>query len=566
MNKDNSWKECNQESIRVGKVSYKGPNLRPVGKILLWGSGIGLMIWGGLKIYFFCKQAEKDIEVDNAKSGNNINEHREASKDNMAEDDNRTDNDIRKAQALSDIRMEERRQTIEMKQAAKRSVANDSPNNKLSLREWINSFHAKFTLPDYSPIQFLASVLNGCPSGFEDAAMVSFLGECGALCFSKVRALYLDDKYHSPSIQVIVEGEHGSGKGSILEIYQRVFSRVIDADSDKMFASDPTEVIVQTAGINISQAKFYQTLANNQEVHSFAFESECLTVLDTFKKTNGLSFDYLRKAFQNETVYQNNMWRDAVCGSFRVFFNYVFTGTPKAISVLFNEDEVEGGTASRICFAIIPEVDRITPFVFFPSSSELSDMQDQIDAWRQKYCFKTVDGKDVACQEYEIDLGYVCDALQDWLNKQYDLSEQEGVKERNSERMRMGAIAFHFAIVLHMLAGEPKASERKLRKTVVDLTIYIANYCMERYLTKFSDYNPQAPVNETGNADETAESTSILPERRRLTHEELLEWYYLRGTYDDDGNLIGYGYIARQLNVERQSVINSFRSFKKNRH
>ena len=556
-------------SFGFGPFRAKANGAKPL-KLFGWGAGIALLFWGVYRWFDGLidesqskSSAEQDIRVADSKSANSINEHHEASQDRMTEDNNKTDNDIRLEQAKSEIRMEERRQIAEMRQAAKESTANVPAKDSVSLKEWINRFHARHPMPDYSSIQFLASVLDGCPPGYEDAMMMGLLSELGALCFSKVRAQYLDNKGHSPNIQVVVEGEHGSGKGKIVDLYERIFSKVIDADNEKLYRPDATNVIVQTAGINISRAMFYEIMANNQEVHIFVLESESSTVLDTFKKANGLSFDFLRKAFNNETIYQNNMMKCSVRGSFRVFFNYIFTGTPEAIAELFNSNEVEGGTASRICFAIIPEVDRLTPFMTFPCGGKLVNMQDQIDAWRKKYCFETVDGNDKACQEYEIDLSYVCEALQDWLDEQYNLSEQEGVKERKGERMRMAAIAFHCAIVLHMLAGEPQPNDRKLRKTVKDLTIYIANYCMERYLTKFSDYLPQIPVNETS-ADETRPANSK-PERRPLTQEELREWYYQRGNYDDDGNVIGYGYIAKQLGVNIDSVKYSFKKYKKNK-
>lgn len=545
-------------------------------KVLGWGMFITLGGYGIYRLFnYFGNRGDSRtsqeehthntndrINLEDAKSTNTINEHHEASRDAMAVDDNRTDNHIREAQALSDIRMNERKQVMELRQS-KKFATNVPAKDNVSLREWINSFHARYPMPDYSSIQFLAPILDACPSGFEDAMLMSLLSECGALCFSKVRALYLDGNQHSPSIQVVVEGEHGSGKGKILDLYERLFSRVIDADNEKLSRTDVANVILQTAGINISRAKFYEIMANNHEVHIFALESESATVLDTFKKANGLSFDYLRKAFSNERIYQNNMMRHSPNGSFLVYFNYVFTGTPDAITVLFNRDEVEGGTASRICFAIIPEVGRMAPFMVFPSGNELDIMRDQIDSWRQQYCYQTVDGIDTACPEYEIELDYVCKALQDWQDEQCDRSVQEGVKERTSERMRMAAIAFNCAIVLHMLAGEPQSKDIKLRRTVKELAVYIANYCMERYLSKFSDYLPQTQNVET-HADES-NLANPTPERRPLTNKELFDWYYLRGTYDDDGKVIGYGYIAKELGVDIDSVKNSFRRFKKNK-
>ena len=495
------------------------------------------------------------INLEDAKSTNSINEHHEASKDTMAEDDNQTDNEIRKAQAFSEIRVNERKQMMELKQTVN-PVAVPSTKSEQSLKGWIDCFHSKFPMPDYSSIPILASVLDGCPGDYKDAVMMSLLPAFGALGFSKVRALYLDGKQHSPSIQVIVEGEQGSGKGTILSFYQTLFERVIDADKEKLTRKDTSDAIIQTAGINISQAKFHEVMANNQGVHIHAIETETATVKNVFKKSNGLSFDFLRKAFHNEPIYLNNKAKGTIHGAFPVLFNYTFTGTPKAVGSLINAKEVEGGTASRICFAVIPEVGRITPFVDFPCGSELDDMQDQIDSWRQQYCFQTVDGKDVACQEHVINLDYICDALQDWQIEQYHLFEQHGVKERNTVRMRMATIAFHCAIVLHMLAGEPKPKDIRLRRTVKELAIYIANYCMERYLSKFTDFGLQVQANEAS-TDET-DSTEAAPEHRRLTQEEIEEWYYLRGTLDENGKIIGLGTIAKKLGVDRYSVKNSF--------
>lgn len=559
--------------IGLGPLRTWAKGSKPL-KVFGWGMFIAL---GGYGIYrlvgLFANKGDSKtrqeehthntndrINLEDAKSKNTINEHHEASKDTMAVDDNRTDNEIRKAQVISEIRVNERKQMMELKQTVN-PVAVPSTKSEQSLKGWIDCFHSKFPMPDYSSIPILASVLDGCPDDYKDAVMMSLLPAFGALGFSKVRALYLDGKQHSPSIQVIVEGEQGSGKGTILSFYQTLFERVIDADKEKLTRKDTSDAIIQTAGINISQAKFHEVMANNQGVHIHAIETETATVKNVFKKSNGLSFDFLRKAFYNEPIYLNNMSKSATHGTFPVNFNYTFTGTPKAIDSLINADEVDGGTASRICFAVIPEMGRMAPYFEYPSGSDLDNIQDRIDSWRQKYCFQTVDGKDVACPKYEVNVDYVCEALQDWLDEQYNRFVQEGVEERNKLRMRIGTIPFHCAIVLHMLAGEPQPNDRKLRKTVKELTIYIANYCMERYLTKFTDYGLQVQANEA--TTDNSDSTAAAPVRRKLTQEEIDEWYYLRGTLDENGKIIGYGTIGKKLGVDKYSVKNSFDRYEK---
>lgn len=548
--------------VKVGPVStsYDGANPKKDMTNFLIPVGVFIGFLGGsyvaYRLFHANKKHDHKTEELNTKSENNIRESQVYSQEKMNEYDNKTDNDIRLAQALSKIRINERQQMV---QFSKATSVKCSPRQRMSLANWIKGFHSKYPLPDYSAIQFLASILGRCPAGYEDAVLLSLLTECGALCFSKVRALYLDGKEHSPSLQTIVEGEQGSGKGKLLELHKCLFSRLIESDMRKLNLEDCSDVIIQTAGINISQSKFHEVMANNQGVHIYAIETEINTVEENLKKPNGLSFDYLRKAFNNEPIYLNNKAKGVVHGSFPVFFNYTFTGTPKAIDSLINAKEVECGTASRMCFSAIPEVERFAPSMDFPCGSELQSMQDQIDEWRENYCYWTTDEKDVACAERIIFIDYVSEALVDWLDEQYALYLTEGINERNDNRLRIATIAFHFAIVLHMLAGEPKPTDRKQRKTVKELTIYIANYCMERYLYKFS--NASLPQIQADKEMPTAESN--FPNRRRLSEEEVMEWYSKRGSIDEEGHVIGYGYIAHRLNVDKDSVRNSFKRFEK---
>ena len=547
--------------VKVGPVStsYEGDNPKKDMTNFLIPVGVFIGVLGGSYIAYRLFNANKKhdhkTEELNTKSENKIRESQAYSKGKMDEYVNKTDNDIRLEQALSEIRIKERQQMV---QFSKATTAPCSPKQGMTLASWIKGFHNKYPLPDYSAIQFLAFILGRCPAGYEDAVLLSLLTECGALCFSKVRALYLDGKEHSPSLQTIVEGRQGSGKGKLLELHKCLFGRLIKSDMMKLNLENDSDVIIQTAGINISQSKFHEIMANNQGVHIYAIETEINTVEETFKKHNGLSLDYLRKAFYNEPIYLNNKAKGTVHGSFPVFFNYTFTGTPKAIDSLINAKEVENGTASRICFSAIPEVERFAPSMEFPSGSELQSMQDQIDEWREKYCYWTIDKKDIACAERIIIIDYVCDALHEWLAEQYDLYLTEGINERNDNRPRIATIAFHCAIVLHMLAGEPKPSDRKLRKTVKELTIYIANYCMERYLYKFSN----APLPQLQADIEMSNAANNRP-RRRLTDDEMLEWFPKRGTFDEEGREIGLGYISRELNVHKDSVRNAYTRYKK---
>lgn len=544
-----------------GKVKYTGSNL--FCDLCKVGFGVVCVIGG----YFIFKKLDKKASSSNKiceednKTSNHIKEHHEASKDSMSEDDNRTDNKIKLLEAESRIRIEERKRNLEITKE-QRSVIS-APASKVkpeTLSQWIDVFHKHFNMPATDSFVILNDIISGCPEGYEDAMLLNFLSEMGSLCFSKVRAIYLDSKYHAPNILNIIEGKKGAGKGKFQEVYEALFGRIIKSDQEKI-TQDSDKLIIQTAGIRITASKFTEVLAFNHGVHMYAFEPEIIALYEAFKKEGGLSPDHLRKAFDNGTVYQNSKASKKVKGHFPVCFNYTLTGTPDAVNKLFCNKEVEGGTARRHCFTVIPEPGRFAPCLDLPVGDELERMRDQIDEWRSKYCYTTNANVDSACKIYEIGLDYVCNKLNDWLCEQYDLSVKCNDSERNEVRMSIAAIAFHCAIVLHMLAGEPTSSDRKKRKAVVDMTIYIANLCMERYLTKFDkEYVPPYTTEES--SDKVV--PSILPIKRNLTLEELEEWYDKRGTYDDEGNKIGYGRIAKNLGVDEDRVKNSFRWYKKN--
>lgn len=170
---------------------------------------------------------------------------------------------------------------------------------------------------------------------------------------------------------------------------------------------------------------------------------------------------------------------------------------------------------------------------------------------------------DVPCDEFTIDLNYINVALEKWCEQQYDRYKVDGIEERNNMRNGIAGIAFHCAIVLHMMAGNPSKKEKGKRNAVKNLTVYIANYCMERYLTKFSSsggIRPQSS-NDTFAGYEHPNAKSI----RKMTLEEAKYWYSLRGTVDEQGKKIGLGYIARKLGTTKDEVRNTLNRYEKKR-
>lgn len=168
---------------------------------------------------------------------------------------------------------------------------------------------------------------------------------------------------------------------------------------------------------------------------------------------------------------------------------------------------------------------------------------------------------DIPCGEYAVNLDYVNRALKKWTDQQYEQYLEDHIAERNGMRNGIACIAFHCAIVLHMLAGNPDADQRRKRKAVENLSVYIANYCMERYITKFSktDSNVLQAI-----TDVTVGRQSPVPARREQTKEEIEWWHSRRGTKDEKGKVIGLGTIAKKLGISKDKLRYLFRKYENN--
>ena len=549
-------------NVKFGPVSFSGKQ-ESCGKTVLAVGGAALSVWGvGTLLKSFLKERGKD------------NDHRRKIEEMQFNHQAK----MQEATHKSNLKKEEMNLEQEHwreKHAKQEAPSVDSDAEQSSEAEygeepevqpsWLENFQKKFKMPALRGI--LDTLINGvCPIGYEPAMLLHLLSMFGALCFSKVRAKYLDGILHAPNLQVIIEGGWGTGKGKFETVYKLLFARIIDADKEKINRSDANgeddyPPIVQTAGIGLSGAKLVDVLADNQGVHSYIFSSEILSVILNLQKKNGLTFEHFRKAFENGDIYNNNKAQKSKKGMYPVFLNYTFTGTPGDTDK-FNCRELEGGTSSRICYGNISEHGKDIPNLDIPSDAELDEIRDQIDAWKSQYCYTTNNnGEDIPCEETVIDLNYVNDALKVWLDNQYDLSKQEKNPARADARTRMATMAFHAGIPIAMMYGNPSAKEHAKRKAVIELVIYIADHSMERFLFKFGDIQ-NAQRAEAMNAEkvklETVNSTPIVAEDG-ISDEVVAEWHRLNTREEDR---MGYKKIAKEYHIPLDTVKNRLRQYR----
>ena len=427
--------------------------------------------------------------------------------------------------------------------------------NELDCCTWEESFHSNFKNLCLEYPDVLFHFLCNAPDGYEEP-IIAVLTAGLASCFSKVEALYLDDKYHRANLLVCVEGEYGSGKGNYKTMYDTLFGRRIHRDAPKLACERGDNKIIQTVSVSATSSRLTDIIANNRGVHCVAFEPEVKTFYQAIKKSNGLGFDLLRKAFDNDEIYRINKDTSSPQGLFPVALNLIMTGTPGDTRD-FIQKELEGGTISRFCWCVMPKPKKDTKAFPMPQGKVLSDLQNQIDVWTEQYSYKTdEDGNDIPADPFRIDLGYVNDALKAWLGEQWDKGEEQSDSTRQEVRLRIGAIAFNSAIVYHMLYGNPTPREHGKRETIVNLTLYMADYYMERYLHKFSKIqNEQRAQNRAADmvlkhdAPTKPEAVPVNPNWKSDVPEATVKAWYERFQSGD-----GYGKIATAARRSKDKV------------
>lgn len=513
----------------------------------------------GVLGYCICKnkanshEADNSIRKDNATSVNKVKEDNAHNENEIKLDVMRTKNEIMKMEVASSLRTQEfkERMSYRPKAAAPTHPTFDTFQTRMS------ALHNQLPMPDYSRIKVIKPFMDNCPTDKRPALLFSLLAAFGGLCFSKVRSMYLDEKMHAPNILVICEAESGAGKGDLKKIYDYIFERIILSDRAKM-CNQQTNHIIQTVGIDSTKTKFMDILANNNGVHMVLFETEIVSVKSNFKSQNGLNPSCLRNAFDNDPIYKASSSKYTSKGSYPVYMNCIFTGTPIAIDKLMNKDEVEGGTARRFCFTTLPEACKMAESIKLPGKRQcnIEKLRDTIDDWRSRFVYTYDDKKqEVPCKEYPVNLEYVKSTLEQWIIEQLKEAQVKNCKERAQFARAFATIAFHCSIVLHMLAGEPTIQNKDKREAVRELTLFIANYCMETYLAKF--------VPGTSFGEDAAPNPETSPRKRELSPEELDYYYRLRGTMDENGKEIGYGTIAKTLGMNKYDLRNAFVRYEK---
>ena len=395
----------------------------------------------------------------------------------------------------------------------------------------------KVDLPPFPPV--IRQFVDIAPPDFKQAVALCQLPILGALG-SKLRAVYLDGRVHSPSFQVSLEAPQASGKSFMKRLAdyeleqmmvhdeeQREKERDYDAkvremkllnikvtpeNKDEVLGSRPVTMI-RYVPPTISITKLLMRMSAAQGLHLFSMAEEIDTITKAFKRGFSSFSDLLRVSFDNGTAGQDYASENSFSGIVPVYYNLLTSGTPKAMCRFY--PDVEDGLVSRVCFVTLPD-----------------QFGRKMPVW----------GKFTEEQKRIVDVGLVRlneisiigDEVQpdhmmklDWLNRELEkwvLAQQaEAVKQNDRTRdifcRRAAVVGFRAGMLGWFLYGEKGTPT--IRKNVTKFAVWVADSMLNQHLLRFK-------VNGTGsNVNRFEELLNSLP--KEFTRDELEKAVALAG-------------------------------------
>lgn len=335
------------------------------------------------------------------------------------------------------------------------------------------------------------------PDDFKVPTVMALLPVMGSL-MSRLRADYIDGETHAPNFSTVIEAPQASGKSFARRIVKMCMEQVVYMDAiarvaeqnylmqlkkarnSKQQPEEPT-AIIRMVPASISIAKLLKRLSNAKGLHLFTFLEE----LDTLTKSNragawSQKTDIYRNAFDNSDYGQEYMSENSYSGVFPVFYNMLVLGTPAAVDRFYKDPE--DGLVSRVVFCEIPSQFGAK----IPVYKKLTKREHRII---EEYCTRCNDNlcctpEQEVVPEQHLNMGYLNDAVSEWLEQQRLLSIQEVSMSRNIFYRRSAVIGFRAGMMAHYLYGKTTANTKK---KVISFSIFIAEYVLNALLDKFGE-------------------------------------------------------------------------------
>lgn len=352
------------------------------------------------------------------------------------------------------------------------------------------------------------------PEDFKVPVTLCQLPILGALG-SRLRAKYLDGKVHSPSFQVSLEAPQASGKSFLVRLVESELAQMMESDEaererereyrdkvgemkllnikinadnkDEILGQRP-DAIIRYLPATISVTMLLKRMYNAKGLHCFALAEEIDTVYRAYKRGFSNLSELLRVSFDNGLYGQDYASENSWSGNVQLFYNTLFSGTPKAMRRFY--PDVEDGLVSRVLFVTLPDQFGKP----MPVWGEMTQEQKRIcDIALTRLNEISIQNGEVQ-PEHMMKVEWLNKAMDAWIKSQQMEAVRTDDRTRDIFCRRSAVVGFRAGMMAWFLWEEKNTPT--IRRNVAKFATWVANCMLNQHLLRFNIQGTSSNVNQ----------------------------------------------------------------------